>query len=77
VSQANSQVPPSFWRVFEESPTQRAIQQVVEAMREQQAQVISQAAQAMIPDLRDLVARSQPDLTSVAQTLAARRNSTA
>jgi hypothetical protein len=46
-------------------------------MREQQAQVISQAAQAMIPDLRDLVARSQPDLTSVAQTLAARRNSTA
>jgi hypothetical protein len=38
VSQPNSQVPPSFWRVFEESPTQRAIQQVVEAMREQEAQ---------------------------------------
>lgn len=47
------------------------ISQAAQAMREQQAQVISQAAQAMIPDLRDLVARSQPDLTSVAQTLAA------
>ena len=72
MSQANSHVPPSFWRVFEESPTQRAIQQFAEAMRKQQSQVISQTAQAaMMADIRAAVARSQQTgIASLAETIA-------
>jgi hypothetical protein len=76
VSQANSQVPPSFWRVFEESAaTQRAIQQVAEAVgehvRKQQSQMISQTQAAMVADIRAAVARSQQTgIASVAEAIA-------
>jgi hypothetical protein len=73
VSQANNQVPPSFWRVFAESPTQRAIQQLSEAVGEHvRKQVMPQTAQAaMIANLRNAVARSQQTgIASLAETTA-------